>query len=429
MKNINKKLTAAFLVATSLLTACSDLSPSKIEEINIPLKNDENTTTALSYEDIGNVDYSEQMYSRGYNDFSFNLMANVINSEANNTNIMVSPASVMFALDLCAAGANGNTLDEINNLFAPNSNPMEQQAFASNFMDRINSSEEADISIANAIWGNSDRLGNGVNMDYLNYVDETFGATYEAQPFTMSTVNEINSWVDEHTNHMIDHVLDSLSEEATMVLVNAISFESEWLSQYEDYDISSYLFNNASGGTTTVDMLTSEENVYFETELATGFLKYYIDGNYAFVVMLPKDESISANEFLANFSGSDYQEFIDSISYENVIAKMPEFTYDYDSSLVEILQNMGVEEAFTENADFTGICSEGLFISDVIHKTHIDVNRDGTSAAAVTAVILDTCEIMEIEAREVILDRPYAYAIVDVNNGYLPIFVGTVNDL
>lgn len=427
---INKRITAGALAAMMLFTACTKTSELEINETYETLTGDENTYTNLSYEDIPDTEYDETEFQRGYNNYSFELLRNVIDSQGGDMNLMVSPASVMFALDLCAAGANGNTQSQINDLFAPGSNPMEQQAFASDFMSRMNNAEGLDFACANAIWGNSSILGSSVNMDYLQYVEDTFEATYEATPFTDDTVAQINDWVDEHTHHMINRVLDTLSGDAAMVLVNAICFESEWASPYEDDCVSTYEFHNANGRTAHVDMLRSTESTYFETALATGFLKYYEGYEYAFLVMLPTDESINANEFLANFTGDDYQEFISSRTNGDVFTHMPEFETDYDIELSEILYNMGVEEAFTDNADFHGITSQDVHISDVIHRTHIEVDREGTRAAAVTAVTLETCAAVAIDDYyEVICDRPYAYAIVDVANNYAPIFVGTVNNM
>ncbi len=431
MKRINRKITAGALATMMLFTACSKTSELEVNETYEPLKNDDSTYTNLSYEDIADTEYDASEFQRGYNNYSFELLTNVINTEDRDANLMVSPASVMFAMDLCAAGANGNTQSQINDMFAPGSNPMEQQAFASDFMSRMNHAEGLEFSCANAIWGNSTFLGTGVNTDYLQYVEDTFDATYAAEPFSDDTVNEINDWVDEHTNHMIDRILDGLSGDAAMVLVNAICFESEWAWPYEDDCISTYEFNNANGRTAHVDMLRSTESTYFETELATGFLKYYEGYEYAFIVMLPTDESISANEFLANFTGDDYQEFLDSRLSGTVFTHMPEFETDYDTSLTDILISMGVEEAFSDDADFHGITSTDVKISDVIHRTHIEVNREGTRAAAVTAVTLETCAAADPieDYYEVICDRPYAYAIVDIANNFAPIFVGTVNNL
>ncbi|MCQ2515494.1 MAG: serpin family protein [Saccharofermentans sp.] len=430
MKTINKKLTATTLATMMLFTACAKSGDIEINETYEPLQNNEDTYTNLSYSEIADTEYDESEFQSGYNNYSFELMANVVNGESRDTNLMVSPASIMFAMDLCAAGANGTTQTEINDLFAPGSNPMEQQAFASDFMSRMNNAEGLDFSCANAIWGNSDLLGNTVNMEYLEYVEDTFDATYAAQPFTSNTVTQINEWVDEHTHHMIDRVIDDLTSDAAMVLVNAICFESEWADPYEDDCVNTYEFNNANGRTSSVDMLRSTESAYFETELATGFLKYYEGYDYAFLVMLPTDESVSANEFLANFTGDDYQEFIGSRTNGDVYTLMPEFENDYDTTLNGILNNMGVNQAFSDQADFHGITSEDICISEVIHKTHIEVDRAGTRAAAVTAVIMETCSAVAIEDyHEVICDRPYAYAIVDVANGYTPIFVGTVNNL
>lgn len=433
MKRYTFKATAVVLSLGLLLSGCvSDNSGSKRNKEDSDSK-DADFVTSVDYEDIETVSFDQESMSNEYNSYSFELMSQVLSRESNDTNVMVSPASVMFALDMCSAGANGDTLDQIINLFADGADAPAQHAFAAAMMERINSSQDIEFSCANAVWVNSARMSSGLNPDYEDYIEDYFDAEITAEDFDSNTVNEINEWVDDNTDGMIDRVLDELEQQTVSVLVNAIAFDGNWLDPYEEDQVRREDFTTSSGDVITVDMLNGTEELYYETDRATGFLKYYDGWQYALIVMLPVDESLSANEFLAGFTGDDFSEFINSGTYEyDVYTKIPEFDYDFDTNLNAVLSDLGVTDAFDEDlADFRGIglpdSGGNIFIGKVIHKTHIELDRSGTRAAAATAVVMydAACEA-PAQFREVYCDRPFAYAIVDTES-MNPIFIGTYN--
>lgn len=433
MKVFDKKVMCGALAGAMLLsfTACS--LPGKKDK-KVKVEDDPKAEAAFDYDEVRDTDYDEKSYSSDYNKYAFDIMSVTAGMEDDDTNIMISPASIMFALDMTAAGTNGDTLDQITNVFSEGGDPLEQQAFAASMMDKINGSEGVEFACANAIWNNSSILGDKVSSDFIDYVEDTFNAEIFVEEFGDGTVSEINEWVEDNTDGMIDKLINMLEPETAMVLVNAIAFEGKWADEYEDYQVEDGEFTTSSGSGETVTFLNGMESVYFESDKATGFMKYYEGDDYAFVAILPADESISANEFISSFSGEDYIEFIGGAKYGcEVSTKIPEFTSEYEVTMNEVLMEMGIEDAFDSGkADFTGITTQTeLFISKVLHKTYIEVDREGTKAAAATAVLVDGAMAAEpepVECYEVFCDRPFAYAIVDVET-MNPIFVGTVNSV
>ena len=429
MKNTDKKLISGILAGAMLLSfaGCGVTDKGDKKE---KLQNDTKAKPAFDYDEVEDTAYDEDSYSEDYNKYAFNIMAVTASSGDADSNIMISPASIMFAMDMAAAGANGDTLDQINGMFTEDGDSVEQQAFASDMMNKINDSRDVKFSCANAIWNNSTLLGDAINLDYVDYVEDMFEAEIKTEEFGADTVDEINEWVEDNTDGMIDQVVDTIEPTTAMILVNAIAFEGKWEEAYEDYQVNEGEFTTSTGKTQDVTFLSSTESVYFETDKAIGFMKYYEGCDYAFVAILPVDQTISANEFIQDFTGDDYAEFIDSRSYEyDVWTMLPEFEYDYDVEMTGIMQDLGVEDAFIEGgADFSGITSStGLYISRVLHKTHIELDRNGTKAAAATAVYMDAEMAMEpLPSVEVYCDRPFAYAIVDVDT-MNPMFIGTVN--
>ena len=425
--NIRKKTIAAGLSALLFMTGCAGKTPAQTE----PLKHDPAVKTELKLDQVANQKFDENKLNGEYGRYSFEMMKQIAANAEKNCNIMISPASIMMALDMCAAGAKGETLKRLSNLFAKDMDPLEQQAFASEMMKRFNASQKIKFNCANAVWSNDKILNGKVNTTYTDYIKKTFEAEFNSVKFGPSTHKEINKWVDDKTNHMIPELLNQpLTEDVIMVLVNAIRFEAQWAKGYEDGQVMNMEFYGI-GGETDASMLSSTEKGYFETDKATGFIKYYEGEEYAFVAILPKDTKAEANDFMKSFTYEDYKKFIDSRSDEDVRALMPEFKSDYGNKLNETVAKLGVTDAFDQDkADFSGIADTkdgNFYISEIIHKTHIEVDRKGTKAAAATAVTMKVAGVAPArKIKEVICNRPYCYAIVDTVS-MNPIFIGTVN--
>jgi len=297
-----------------------------------------------------------------------------------------------------------------------------------------------DLNVANSVWFKDD--GEMVmNPNFLEKVISYYDSELYKAPFDQSTLNDINGWVNKETRGMIPVILDSISEETKMYLINAIAFEGEWEEKYEENDIrENYTFTNADGSETDVTMLYSKENKYFTLGEGEGFVKNYKGGQYAFVGILPK-EGQSTDEYLRflDRSRADLAEAVKNARYEDVRTMIPEFKTDYDIELSDIYKEMNMERPFDPgHAEFDQMMEPAagdtenydIWISKIIHKTHIEVDRKGTKAAAATAVAMDVAGAMPIEEEiyYVYLDRPFVYAIVDTETG-LPIFLGCQNSM
>lgn len=426
--NKDIKLITGALAASMLLGGCS-IGKAKEK----PIENDPNIKTEINLSKVADTKYDEDEMNALYRNYCCSIFSETVREYGGEGNVMISPASIMMALDMVAAGAKGETLQQLTDLFAKGQGPLTQQAYAASLMDKINNSRDVHFTCANAIWNNETMLGNKVNVEYVDYVKETFLAEYKLTVFDDKTPDEINSWIYEHTDKMIGKAVQSLDPKTVMVLVNAISFIGKWEDEYEDSQINDGVFTMADGKELNAAFLSDTTGRYFETEKATGFMKTYKGGEYAFLVILPSDESINANEFAKNFTAEDYEKFIKSVTTEyDVHSRMPEFKSDFEIMINEPLKALGVSDAFDVNkADLSGIAGKqgDLVVSKAIHKTHIEVDRHGTKAAAVTALTVENAMAMqEPEYKVVNCDRPFVYAIVDVNT-MAPIFMGTVNEV
>ena len=377
-----------------------------------------------------------------YSEFSMNLLKSLY-EEGETGNIMISPSSILFALDMAALGAEGDTYTEMTNLFAKGASKNDIAIFSKNLKETLESSGVVDV--ANSLWINDDK-DYKANVAYLNLLRQYYSASAAQVSFGANPeelCQTINKWISEKTKGMINNALDRVNTDAFIYIVNALAFEGKWKEEYKEYQIShNRTFKSENGEKQQMKALNSTEYIYLEYGGATGFKKEYEGGDMSFVAILPDDENISIHDFLSNCPDDFWTRFYDSRHTETVITLLPAFSFDYGAELREILIKMGMELPFSDSADFTGMVSrnndtgdaEGRpKISRIIHKTHIELDEKGTKAAAATIIeAVDGCTSVDPapapKIKEVILDRPFAFAIVDNNTG-LPVFMGIVNTM
>lgn len=348
-------------------------------------------------------------------------------TEASNTNgsknTMVSPLSVMLALSMTANGADGNTLAQMENVLGGDLTIDEMNNYLYSYVKGLPSNKKSNLSIANSIWFRDSKCLS-VKGEFLQKNADYYGADAYKAKFDNGTVNDINSWVKKNTKGMINKVIDSIPDTVMLYLINTIAFEAEWQSKYDKYDIREMEFTSASGEKQTVDMLCGKENKYLELENAIGFMKDYAGGDYSFAALLPK-EGMTPDELLKTIAPEELNSVLLSPETVSVSTTMPAFEADYSEELSEILNTLGMTDAFGMEADFSKMSDNDLFIGSVVHKTYIKVDASGTKAGAVTSV---GAELKSAPNKSVKLNRPFLYMIVDNATG-LPIFIGILNSV
>ena len=336
---------------------------------------------------------------------------------------------MLCALSMTANGADGDTRSQMEAVLGM---PVEELNTAlRSWSAALPAEETCRLELANAIWFTDDPRFT-VSQDFLQTNADWYGAGAYRSPFDQGTCGEINAWVQEHTGGMIDGILDSIPADAVMYLVNALAFDGQWAKTYEAHQLREGQFTAADGRVLPAELMWSVEKRFLQDEKAVGFVKPYEGGRYGFAALLP-EEGVSLTDYAASLTGKKLTEMLEGAREVKVNAALPKFTSDYKAELSEVLAGMGMPLAFDRDlADFSllGSWENGnLSIDKVIHKTHISVDERGTEAAASTAVgmVRTTAAIVE-ETREVILDRPFLYLIVDLENN-VPVFIGTVNEL
>ena len=368
---------------------------------------------------------------------SFALLENVSQNE--NENILISPYSINMALGMTELGASGDTLKQMEDTINGGLSRGEMQSIMYRLRQETESDDDIKWNTANSLWLKDD--GQWVLKDkFLTDVVSFYDPEIYKAPFDNQTVKDINAWVSKETDKMIPEILDYIDEDAALYLINAVAFEAEWQEKYEDNDIcENRTFSNADGSTSEVTMLASSENRYFTLGKGEGFIKPYKGGRFSFVAILP-EEGMSTEEYISDIAASkeDFGKAVREAEYEYVIVNLPEFSMDYDVNLHEVYKNMGMDIPFDEErADFREMLEPAsgepydVWIGRILHKTHIEVDRKGTKAAAATVVEMDavcTSESVAPEPKVIILDRPFVYAIVENETG-LPFFIGCQNTM
>ena len=342
-------------------------------------------------------------------------------------NTLLSPLSVLVALAMTANGAAGETRAQMESALGMTVG--ELNAFFAGYLASLNKDDGVTLALADSIWLRDDPRFS-VKEDFLQINADVYRAGAFRAPFDKTTVKDINQWVKDHTDGLIDQILDDLQSDDLAVLINALLFDGKWASPYEhDTQRSSGPFHKEDGTDVTVTFLSGTESRYLsDGDRATGFVKPYEGGRYAFAALLPA-EGTSLADYVATLSGERIAEILESVERVAVETKLPKFKTRFETDLKDALSKMGMTDAFLlEKADFTGISeTTPLYIGEVRHKTYIEVGEKGTRAGAVTAVRGKTASARSDEVPPVILDRPFVYILFDTTTN-IPLFIGALND-
>lgn len=348
-------------------------------------------------------------------------------------NVLISPDSVMSAMLMAANGASGSTRTEMEKVLCGGNS---REIWCNNqavYNQALHSSPDVEFYLANSVWIRDDPGKIQVKPDFLSKNKELFAADAYLEPFDQSTVTQINNWVKKNTNKMIPSIIDRIPDEIGMYLINATTFEGRWSKTYEENQVlENEDFTDGSGKQHKVTMLSSSEGQYISSDCLTGVVKPYEGNEFAFMALLP-NENVTVSTVLEQMTGEQWRKLYLNRSQETVITQIPEFSYDYKSSMETALQQMGIKEAFIPAANFQEMASTEsgyLYIDQVLHKTHIELDRNGTKAAAVTAISMNMtgCVADEEPPKKVILNRPFIYGIIDTYTGY-PVFIGVLNHI
>lgn len=353
-------------------------------------------------------------------------MTDMLSAEASGKNIMFSPTSLNFALGMIAEGAKGETKEILDDYLGTN----DFAAYAKEYLDKIkeyNTEDESygyqsKVKIADAVW-----VDNGLTLQekFKNTVSDSFGAEVEAVDFSAAekTCDIINSWCDKNTEGLIPKIItpDLINDNTGLCLTNSLYFESGWSG--EPWNVSDT--EESFGEKEKTKYMTCTGDRYYENDKATAFGRDYANG-LSFIGILPNDEG----DF--NLEELDIGGLLKSNpEYDEVDCKMPKLNFEMSTVLNDMLSSLGLDNLFSSNADFSGIADQNVNVDTILQKTKLELDENGTKAAAVTAVTME-CMSVAVENEPIIktveLTRPFAFLIYDRSNDEI-LFIGKVTSI
>ncbi|MEH1779896.1 MAG: serpin family protein [Nostoc sp.] len=363
------------------------------------------------------------------NKFGFRLFSELLKNDRGGNNIFISPSSVAIALAMTYNGASGSTqqamaktlelqgmnLPEINSSYA---------AALKQLLD--NSDAKVQLKIANSLWANQDV---SFAPDFLKRTQEFYQAKVSNLNFKDAAAsNIINNWVKENTNGKINKIVEKIEPNQVLFLINAIYFKGNWSNEFDKKETAQYPFYITSGRRKQHPMMSQKGDYrYYESEQFQAIsLPYGKDGKFSFYIFLPKQNS-NLKTFYENLNIENWEKWMTQFNKQKGFIRLPRFKTDYEVTLNDALKSLGMEEAFSNKANFSGM-GKNFAISQVKHKTFVEVNEEGTEAAAATSVgIVATSLRQEPEPFRMIVDRPFFCAIRDNQTGSL-LFMGSIID-
>ncbi|MGB3637389.1 MAG: serpin family protein [Rivularia sp. (in: cyanobacteria)] len=396
------------------------------------LNNSSNSALAESQAPIKELPVSEKAASidtklvSANTKFGFNLFSQLLVKD-NNKNIFFSPSSIAFALAMIYNGADGSTKKAM-------AKALELQGMS---LQQINSSnaelkaslENADsqvtLNIANSLWADKNAI---FKPDFIQNNQEFYQAKVTNLNFAdAEAVSIINNWVKENTQGKINKIVDKIDPNQVLYLLNAIYFKGNWTKEFNQDKTAEFPFYLSTGEEKKHPMMSqSGDYKYYETEKFQAVsLPYGENGRVSLYVFLPKQNS-NLESFYENLNAANWDKWMSQFALRNGSLHLPRFKMDYEATLNDALSALGMEEAFTNNANFSEM-GNNLKISQVKHKTFVEVNEQGTEAAATTSVGIEltSAQLPSQKPFEMIVNRPFFCTIRDNQTGTI-LFMGSI---
>jgi len=384
-----------------------------------------NASTILSSYDSATLDLSseEQAMCVKTNDFAWRMFGEVC-SAAEGQNTVVSPLSVVYALGMVNNGASGETATEISTTLGFDGNADALNSYCHKLMNVFPSLDKATrFDVANCVLVNKNYT---LQNDFKKTVQKQYSALVESRDFADGKLTtHINEWCNKHTQGMIPKMLDNPDPDAIAYIMNALYFKGPWAKKFDKDITHKANFYKADGTKQLTDMMRQTDDFGYAVNDTFATLSMdYVNGAFSMQVLLPNNGKTIANVVEAMKSQS-WHDFIGSINKREVNVVMPKFTIEQSTTLNDILTKLGIQKMFSAGeADFSRFCDRPSYVSKVLQKAKIEVDEEGTKAAAVTVVEMELTSMLQEEITpSFIANRPFIFVITE-NSTATVCFIG-----
>lgn len=353
------------------------------------------------------------------NAFGLKLFREILKDQQDD-NVFISPLSVSMALGMTYNGAEGTTREamqqtlELNGLTLEEINKSYQSLI--DLLTRLD--PQVVFRIANSIWY---REGYPVKADFLDRNETYFDAVVREMDFSSPDARvTINGWVKDNTNGKIEKIVDRLDPALVMMLINAIYFKGNWTYQFDPNDTKDADFFTTESSTAPCRMMEQEgDHAVFSNAAFTAVDLPYGDESFSMTIIMPH-RITDLDSLLSAFTPENWAAWMDGFAIHEAPLFMPKFKTEYELKMNDVLSALGMGVAFGGGANFDNICECGLYIDEVRHKTFVEVNEEGTEAAAVTSM-----GFLDSAPAPIRLNRPFIFAIREKASGTL-LFLGRI---
>lgn len=368
---------------------------------------------------------SKETVQSGLNQLGFEAFAGLDKNE--DGNLFISPISIWTALNMTYHGAGGETKEEMAEVLGIENIDSDALLSANHALltKQSEDNEELELYLANAVWFRED-------MEIESAYQEMLETSYLAQIEPLTTTDAINDWVAEQTNDQIDKMIDKVSPNLILFLLNAVYFQGDWTYPFDESLTEEQEFHLADDSvidTPTMVLYEEELNYSENDEVQVVSLPYEEEETIQMQIFLP-NEGTSFADFQADFSLEKWQEWTDDMEKQTGTVFLPSFTLEYESELNDLFIDLGMEQAFAPNEAnfsnmFTSIEDKGAYIDEIYHKTFIDVNEEGTEAAGSTSVAIKESAAIIQDTFQMDINRPFLFTITNTEENII-LFMGSI---
>ncbi|MDR2918832.1 MAG: serpin family protein [Tannerella sp.] len=357
------------------------------------------------------------------NQFAVDLFKTTYKSTSG-TNVFISPLSVSMALNMTLNGAVDETGKEMLEALRASDYSIDQINEYSQSLRKalLEVDPSTELTIANSIWYDENL---SVKNDFIAVNTSSYNAEVNAIDFlSPDAATQINNWCAKQTNDKIPEIIENVS--GVMYLINAIYFKGIWVAKFDKSNTRKEAFFQADGQKVQVDMMRQTDRFNYSSDENCGYLELpYGNNAFSMILMLPH-EGKTTDDVVRHLDNDSWQ-ITNAMRGREVNIRLPRFKMECEYKMQDdILPAMGMKIPFTKMADFSGISDAPLFISKVVHKTFVEVNEEGTEAAAATSVEMElSAGPVEIIPIDYFVNKPFLFAIRENSTGAI-LFFGNV---
>lgn len=393
---------------------------------------------------------NKKMINKAFMSFGFDLFS-AVDKSANQGNLVFSPFSVQHALCMLMNGATDNTLTEMKNMMnisdysldaineynRDTRTKIESLTDIRSVLDETKPYNEYGIPATRPDTSICSRIANGIwTKEGYTFKDEflnTNKSFYDAEVKSIDLASQdaitehIDKWISEKTNNTIKSSDIEASSNLSMVIANALYFKGKWANQFDKNDTKDGQFTNNDGSMSTVQMMSKQDHfVFYEDSHFKAIKMYYGNGSISMGIFLDRSDEFDYGA--QELTKEEWEAYMNSNNHQPVNIELPKFKIDYNIKLNDILKDMGMNEAFTDEACFPLISDRQAKVDKVSQKAYISVDEEGTEASAVTIVELEEKGLPQEEAKDFIINRPFYFTIEDNTTNTL-LFAGHIKSL